>query len=204
MKLHIVAIAVCLNLLLPIWGSCEERESEEITLSTIIKSESVLAMNYWDVDDITLLCLITLHSVKVDDNTYPDRRLTFYKKIGDKFNKLYQFKPGDYFLSMYPTSDNGNLVTVWVTGSAYRFYIFSFIDKEIKLVLDEGSKLMPEIVDIDNNGEDEILISSGNYLIDAKTKKVLSYPESTRIYKWNGKSYALIKTVPWKTRLNTP
>lgn len=204
MKLLVLSIAVCLNLLMPIVSSCKENEGKEISLSTILKKENVVAMNYWDINDATFLCTVTLHSVKVDNNTYPDRKLTFYKKMGAKFKETYQFKPGDFFLSMYPISDSGNLITVWVTGSAYRFYIFSLVNNEIKLVLDEGSKLMPEIVDIDNDGEDEILISSGAFLVDAMTKEVISKPESTRVYKWNGKSYKIIKTVPWKDRFKMP
>lgn len=204
MKLSTVCMVFIMLFLLPgSISSSEEGIGDEITLSKILGEENILVMNYWDVNDKTILCIVTLNKIKIEDTSFLNRRLNFYKKMGDKFKKIYEFNPGDIFLSMYPLSDNGNLVTVWVTGSAYRFYIFSFIDERIKLVLDEGSKAMPEIVDIDNDGEDEILITEGAFLTDYKTKKIISRPESTRIYKWEGKSYKLIKTVPWKNRLGT-
>lgn len=205
MKLYTAIIVVLLlNILLPISsGSSEKGIGDETTLSNVLEDGNILAMNYWDAEDESLLCIVSLHTIKIENTSFPDRRLNFYKKIGDKLKKIYEFKPGDIFLSMYPLSDNGNLATVWVTGSAYRFYIFSFIDNGIKLVLDEGSKAMPEVVDIDNDGEDEILITEGAFLIEKDTKKIISRPKSVRVYKWDSKSYKLIKTVPWENRFTT-
>ena len=60
---------------------------------------------------------------------------------------------------------------------------------------------MPEFVDVDNDGRNEILISAGAYLLDRESGKILSYPEKTKIYKWNGKIYELLKIVPWFQRL---
>lgn len=180
-----------------------ENIKESTTLFEIFEKNTILAMNYWNINDETFLCLVTFHTRKEENINIPYRRLTFYKKINKNFIKIHEFETADNFLSMYFLSDyNGNLMTIWISGSAYHFYVFSLIDKKIKLVLESGSKLTPEIVDIDNDGKYEILVTDGAFLIDSDTKKVISYPESTNIYKWDGKSYKLIQIVHWKNRLN--
>jgi hypothetical protein len=89
-------------------------------------------------------------------------------------------------------------MTVWVSGSAFHINIFALVGKEIKLVLKEGSKSVPEVADVDNDGLSEILVSTGSVMVPNSNKVE---PEITRIYKWDGKLYKLIKTVPWKKRL---
>jgi hypothetical protein len=176
-------------------------DDKSTILIRMLEKNKILAMNYWDTKDVTLLCVVTSHTRKIKNTSYMERRLNIYEKNENNFSSIYEFAPGDSFLSMYPISENGNLMTIWVSGSAYRIYIFSLEDKKIKTVLEEGSKLMPEILDIDNDGSDEILITEGDYLIDNKSKEIISLPQATKIYKWIDNSYKLQKTVPWRNRL---
>jgi len=69
-----------------------------------------------------------------------------------------------------------------------------------KLVVEEGAaKTTPEMADIDNDGLPEILISSG-VMIHPDSSRI--EPETTSVYKWTGKSYVLMKTVPWGHRFD--
>jgi hypothetical protein len=179
------------------------KDDESTILIRTLEKNKILAMNYWDIKDVTLLCVVTSHTRKIKNTFYMERRLNIYEKNEDNISSIYEFAPGDSFLSMYPISEDGNLMTIWVSGSAYRIYIFSLEDKKIKTVLEEGSKLMPEILDIDNDGSDEILITEGNFLINKDSKEIISLPEKTRIYKWVEKSYKLIETVSWKERVGS-
>lgn len=191
---------------LPKEGLHEIKIKEETTLSKILEKGNVLSMNYWDLsvdnNEETCLCVITEHTLRMGEDVLPYRILSFYKKNDDKFAKIYKFISGDSFLGMYPMGEvNRNLFTLWVAGSAYHFEVFSLIDNKIKLVLDSGSKEMPEIADIDNDEEPEILLSEGHFKAAGKNDTVFIW-ETTGIYKWNGKSYKLVKTVPWKNRFN--
>lgn len=66
----------------------------------------------------------------------------------------------------------------------------------MKQVLDEGSKLAPELM-YDDKGRESVLISesvleNGHWTAANGT---------TTVYKWNGQGYEKIGTVPWVKRL---
>ncbi|MBI4685851.1 MAG: hypothetical protein HY755_11725 [Nitrospirae bacterium] len=207
MKLYSLTMifALILSLLLSTQGECKEQVlGEETTLLKIFNKETILAMGYWDFITEEYLCIVALHTEKHEDELINFKKLSVYKKIGDNLKKIYEYKTGNNFIGMYPLADaNGDLVTIWVGGTAYHFNIFSLVDSEIKMVFEDGSKQLPEIVDIDNDGKDEILITQGSFLMNRDTKKLFRYPEETRIYRKEGDSYKLIKTVPWENRLNS-
>lgn len=168
----------------------------------LLEQENILAQIYWTVSNHTYLCVVTFHETESQGITVPHRRLSVFQKVGGNLEKIYDFEPGDIFLSMYPLAEDGNLMTVWVSGSAYRLYVFSAVEDTIRIVLEEGTKMMPEIVDIDNDGHNEILVSTGSHLLNKQVDSVLSYPSQTKIYKWRGDSYQLLRTTPWLIRLN--
>ena len=184
-----------------------EENSQETFLPKILGKETVLAMNEWNFLEgeklKEFLCVVTSYRKSFEGGTLPGRKLSFYKKIDDKLIKKYKYETGDSFLTMYPLSEiNGNLLTIWGGGSAYHFNVFSLKDNEIRIVLEAGSKALPEIADIDNDGEYEILIWAGNFeVLKTKENTELSFFEKKRIFKWQTADiYKLIKTVPWENR----
>lgn len=190
-------------------------KGEEVTLPMILEKGLVLAMSSWSfIEEEKLMrffCIVTFYQNHIDHETLPGRKLSFYKEKDTKLIKKYEFETGDSFLAMYPLSvTNGNLLTIWGSGSAYHFDVFSFKDNEIKIVLEAGSKALPEIVDLDNDGEYEILIWRNFEPLKNKENKKDGFFETKRlykwktadIYKWDGKAYRLIRTVPWASRLS--
>jgi len=177
---------------------------DKVPLSKILHDESIEAMTYWNFGDDNFLVVVNSYIKKVEGLKLTGRKLVFYKKQTSGFVKAFEHDAQmDHFVGMIPLGDyDKNLMTVWVGGSAYHFNAFTVSNGKVISVLEAGSHNYPEFADIDNDGQVEVLISEGAFLIDAKENKVLSYPDKANVYKWDGKSYALIKTVPWKTRFN--
>lgn len=169
---------------------------EKDTLSKILSQNKIVGLSYWDVGKNPILCIITDHVKKRKDMSIPFRQLRLYEMRNNFLAKKYEMETPDNLVAVSSLSD-GNLMALWMSGSAFRVNIFSAVDAEVRLVLKEGSKTAPEAVDLNNDGTEEILISSGSVFLPNNKIE----PETTRIYKWDGKSYRLIKTVPWRGRL---
>lgn len=176
-----------------------------VSLPEIFSNQSILAMNYWNYNNDTFLIVVTSYAIAIEGNNLTNNRLTIYKKHKTIFKKEFEYNAAlDHFIGMFPFGDNSDsLMTVWIGGSAYHFNVFSVSDGNINISLESGSHNFPEIADIDNDGKEEILISEGSFLVNHETKKIIRHPETTNIYKKNGKTYKLIKTVPWKDRFKT-
>lgn len=125
------------------------------------------------------------------------RVLTIYREDGNNLAKIFGFDTPDSILSVYPLGDyNGRLFTTWAGGSAYHFRVFAFVGGQVKQVLDEGSKLAPELT-YDEQGRESVLISDpvieNGHWTAANGK--------TTVYKWDGQGYEKIGTVSWAKRL---
>lgn len=177
--------------------------TDNVPLSKILRDESLEAMTHWTFGDDSFLVVVASYVKKVEESKLTGRKLVFYKKQGLSFVKAFEHDAlMDHFVGMIPLGDSGkNLMTIWTGGSSYHFNVFSVVNGKVIPVLEAGSHNYPEFADIDNDGQTEILISEGALLVDAKENKVLSFPDRTNVYKWDGKTYTLIKTVPWKMRL---
>jgi hypothetical protein len=158
------------------------------------RGESLLALVQWRIAgrDGHLRCEVLQEAANLHT-----RVLTIYRENGNNLAKIFSFQTPDSILSVYPLGDyNGRLFTTWAGGSAYHFRVFAFVDGKVKQVLDEGSKLAPELM-YDDQGRESVLISesvleNGHWTAAGGT---------TTVYKWNGQGYEKIGTVPWAKRL---
>jgi hypothetical protein len=184
------------------FGSFETIQGiEETTLQKVVAEENVIAIGRWDLIKKEYLCIVTLQKSQTSGYSIPNFQLSFYEKVKDKLVKKYVYETMASFLSLYPIGEVGNLVTIWVAGSGYQFVIFSASDDKIKIVFDDGSKSIPEIVDIDNDGQYELLVTKGDLLINSKTKEVIALPEGRDVYKWDGNTYVKIGFIPWGNKI---
>jgi len=199
MKNYKIGIAtLVLSSLILCFSCASNRAQKNSSLSDIIDKENILTILQWDVRDRTLFCIVASDTQKTEESTIPFERLSFYEKANHNLMKIHEFEEMS-FLNMFHLYD-GNLMTLWTSGSAVHVNIFTVDDQgKIKLVLQDGVKEMPEIVDVDSDGSTELLFSSGSVLQKSSNRV---YPESTRVYRWDGNSYNLIKTVPWTTRFD--
>jgi hypothetical protein len=176
--------------------------TEETTFQKVVGKENVIAIGRWNLIKKEYSCIVTLQKSQTQGYSIPNFQLSFYEKVKDKLVKKYIYETMASFLCSYPLADaGGNLVTIWVGGSGLQFLVFSNRDHEVQIVFDDGSKSMPEIVDIDNDGQYELLITKGDFLINYKTKEVISLPEGRDVYKWNGNTYVKIGFIPWGNNL---
>jgi hypothetical protein len=158
------------------------------------RGESLLALVQWRIAgrDGHLRCEVLQKAANLHT-----RVLTIYREDGNNLAKIFSFETPDSILSVYPLGDyNGRLFTIWVGGSAYHFRVFAFVGGQVKQVLDEGSKLAPELM-YDEQGRESVLISepvieNGHWTAANGT---------TTVYKWDGQGYEKIGTVPWVKRL---
>lgn len=181
-----------------------ECTGKETSLIKILSDASIQATTYWNFGHDIFLVVVSSYIKRLEDAQLTGRKLTVYKKQNMGFLKAFEYDAAmDNFVGMFQLGDNSNtLMTIWIGGSAYHFKVFNISAGKVFLALQSSSHNYPELVDLDNDGTEEILISKGTLLVDAKDKKVLRFPQKTDLYKWDGKNYVLIKTVSWKNRLD--
>ncbi len=125
------------------------------------------------------------------------RVLTISRQEGSNLIKIFSFATPDTLLSMYPLGEyNGRLFTAWVAGSAYHLRAWAFVEGQAKLVLDEGTRVLPEFL-YDDQGRELILITDP-VMHDGKWRTA---DGTTRVFKWNGETYDKIGSVSWMKRL---
>jgi len=166
-------------------------QAEDEAILNSLSTTKTAGYTIWTVqsgkDFISLRCLVTKHP-----------ELGHQLKVFDskQSKPLFEFKRGDSFVGMFPTSDAGDLVTIWLGGSAFHFAVFSFQKNQVILVLEDGSYMMPEFVTIDGNDKPAIIIVSDT----RRDKNSVRQPTVATIYKWNGEKYLKFKAVDWKDR----
>jgi hypothetical protein len=102
----------------------------------------------------------------------------------------FSFSDLDHFLGMAPTSDDGGLlVTYWIGGSAYHVRVLAKTAQGIALVLEDGSKRMPEV--LQTEPYPTILLSD-----------MASGDKTMRTYKWTGSEFKKMKPVVRKKLLD--
>jgi len=181
------------------------KEVVETTLVDILKNQTILGITRWAAGDGELWCIVTDGRKFFSGRWLPSRHLLFYKKAGDKLILSYEYETMDRFSSCYSMEESGGkLLTVWDSGDTHHIVIFAIVEKTPKVVLMTGSKALPEIVDLDNDGIAEILIWSRSYEVGTSAEgNIRGYKwQAAYIYKWDGNSFTMVKTVPWQTRLN--
>jgi hypothetical protein len=104
-------------------------------------------------------------------------------KIAGGRRRILTFDDADSFIAMFPTSDfGGNLATIWEGGSAFHVRVWHYDGTRASLVLEEGSRFLPEFIDIDGDGTLEIVITKTS-TANPNSQKTL---RGTRIaYTWN-------------------
>jgi hypothetical protein len=166
-------------------------QAEDAAILHSLSTTKTAGYMIWTVqsgkDFISLRCLVTKHP-----------ELGHQLRVFDskQSRPLFEFKRGDSFVGMFPTSDAGDLVTIWLGGSAFHFAVFSFQKDQVILVLEDGSYMMPEFVTIDDSDKPAIIIVSET----RRDKNSVRQPTAATIYKWNGDRYSKFKTVDWKNR----
>jgi hypothetical protein len=143
------------------------------------------------------------HPISIHGLSTAYYRLSFYKTEGDKLLKIYVYDSdvAEPFESLTPIVNAGNrILATFSRASGPHYVIFALIDSEIRIVLNESIEGPLEMVDIDNDGELEIFLTDKGPVRNAITKEIIIYPENTEVFKWRGKNYKLIRTVPWKNR----
>lgn len=105
----------------------------------------------------------------------------------------------DGFLGFWP--NNGEWCgTLWSTGSAMTFRAFGPTASGVGLLLEKGLQVPPELVDLDGDGQVELILTAGRHLVT--NDKTVESPSSCSIYKWSPRNrrFDVMRTVPWSKR----
>jgi hypothetical protein len=169
-----------------------------VTLSSVLSREHVLSLVPWAVHEKGLLCVISERTVTLDHETGPVRVMTIYSHDASLLTKVFELQSLDAYVSAYPLGESESRLFMASTGgSAYHFRVFEYRDGKVHQVLEASSKGMPEII-IDPN-ERELVIVTHMEFADGEWKRTAD--SSADVYKWNGKAYDKLGTVPWAKRL---
>ena len=187
-----------------IWGAdATAQPNHDSFLPNLIETNAVLSATWWPVsDDTDLLCIVS--TPKSKSSGPADSVLSVFVKSQNKFKKIFEYKPDASPLCLFPTeASEGNLVSIWVSGSGYLVYAFAYSDGQIRMVLDSGSKWMPEITRLDTGHriyKDTIIITELTWSKDSLSEATNLMPSTAIVYEWDGRKYQIIKTVPWEDR----
>lgn len=92
---------------------------------------------------------------------------------------------------------NPFLVTAWSSGPVFRIVVFAPTNNEVSVILDKRSRGLPELVDLDNDGIDELVIAG----IRFREKGELGwYPARAEIYKWKEGKLLRAAETSWEGR----
>lgn len=186
-----VAVAICAG----IDQRVEPRGAT--TLKTLTSLERVLAVVPWMVGRDALLCVVSERQITVSGETGPARFLTVYEMKQETLTPVFDFQTLDSFVKAAPLFETGGrLFTVWSGGSAYHFRAYAWKEGSVRQVLETGSRGMPEI-QIDGDENEWILVTEKT-LIRNQWRRTRD--SATRIYRWDGNTYQVLATVPWRTR----
>jgi hypothetical protein len=146
------------------------------------------------------VCVVTDKAVTKGDTRFHVRSLLIYDTKRDGLKKIFQYDQEEYSgLLSIRMMDMSSVMAIWATGSATVVTLFRVIDKDIRLVLEVGTKFSPEVIDLDGDGISEVLISEGNWISGKDGKRVFK-PMKTSIYKFQKDKYIEIKTVSFENR----
>jgi hypothetical protein len=143
-----------------------------------------------------LRCEVWQQASVAKDNGFT-RTLSIYREHDGTLAKVFTFETPDSLLNVYPLGDyDARLFTTWVGGSAYHVRVFTVVDGQVKEVLEQGTRVAPEVL-YDDQGRETVLITSpvmenGKWTLVSGT---------TTVFKWNGEKYETIGTAPWAKRV---
>jgi hypothetical protein len=106
---------------------------------------------------------------------------------------------GDPLVALSPLGVDQVMAT-FERGNGEHYVVFALLDVKLRCVFDESGAGMLELTDIDCDGQIELLLADTGYIIDYVTKETIVTPNETQIFKWNGNSSRLLRTVRWKDR----
>jgi hypothetical protein len=185
----------CCGLTLLLSVSAVAQESPN-TATTATVSPKVVALAPWRVSgkEGRLFCEVSQR--ETSSNKASMRVLTIYRAEGTNLVRIFSFETPDSLASMYQIGDyNGRFFTTWVSGSAYHVRAWAFADGHVKPVLDQGAKLVPELV-YDDQGRESVLITEPVM----ENGKWTATTGTTTVFKWDGETYGKIGTVSWTKR----
>lgn len=130
----------------------------------------------------------------------PVRRIQFYPE--GQTSPQFEFETMDGFVGFWPINGEWS-GTLWSTGSAMTFRVFGPTSTGIGLLLEKGLQVPPELVDLDGDGQVELILTAGRFLVS--NGRSVESPSSCSIYKWSPRDHRFnqVKTVPWSKRLES-
>ncbi|MBZ5640318.1 MAG: hypothetical protein LAO51_16375 [Acidobacteriia bacterium] len=139
--------------------------------------------------------------VEVRENTAqegpPVRKVEFFRRGGEE--PIYSFETVDGFVGFWPA--NGRwAATLWETGSGVVLRVFGAAGSGPGLVFERAMRMAPEWIDLDGDGEDEVLIAQGALMVSGG--KLKETPTGFEVYRWNSTkaTFALVNRLSWERR----
>jgi hypothetical protein len=197
-KMVILRRIACITFMLTLAGILPAQQTNhDITLDLISHEGDMLAVVPWTANGDDLLCVFTKTIPgNAKGETASVKTMAVYLKSGKKLSKISESKTGDWFLTAYPLQEDGRFIVGWGTGSAYHFQIYAYAAGRVKQVFERGSRRTPEVL-FDDVGRESLLFTD----MEMVGGEWRSSAGRTTVFKWDGKAYETIGTVPWAQRL---
>jgi hypothetical protein len=176
-----------------------------------VDGEKILMIKRWEPDDhhrsLVFYCVVS--GFENDDAT-DKHSLRIYRKqdeklIPQKIIPADKFRDGEdemeprYVMDWVENIkeervDNSTQIAIWHGGGVgVNMTVFAYLDDQIKIVFEGGGRAYPEFL---SAGDHNIIVDPD----DEYWNDHYNAPLNAGLYRWNGKSYTLIRKVPWEKR----
>jgi hypothetical protein len=163
-----------------------------------LKQANMVAFSKWMVNRREFNCVV--FQSPSGTNPLPVRTLSIYGPNSVTFeHAVFKVDLDDGFIGMWPTKDeNGDLVTLWEGPTAYHLEIIGFLNGKLEKLLSVGASIPPEIVYLSETNEKPCILITDTLGRGEPDKW------RTSIYRWNGKTYKLTRSVAYRSRFSMP
>jgi hypothetical protein len=161
----------------------------------------IKAMLPWNAEHADIVCI---HSSQIGDSLGTSDALSFYQKDSLGYREVFHFESGYPLVGIFQDCEyKGNLIATWIAGSGYGVTAFSYANHQVKVVLDDGSKILPEFAYVGSRLRYDVIVPQHDWVMDRKKGHSVSVRDSARVYRWEGNRYQSVK-LPWQKRIESP
>jgi len=181
-------LLIFLNVLITFGQQNNQRLQTVMNTGSQMKGELL-----WSVAQRPLLCICSSRG----DSTI----LSFYREGAIIDSEVFHYNTSADLVGIFQSGGGkGNLIALWMAGSAYTVTVFSYAQGNVNLVLKKGSKILPELrFPTFDSLEYDILITQMDWVAEKNDEESVFKPTYTIIYRWKRDHYDTLR-MGWEHR----
>ncbi len=118
-----ISVIISLMMIFSMCHNCKcQKRDKYIELYDFFEEQQLLAAHSWELNNISLVCIVVQEIEKHENIHLPRRRFIVLRRLESTCTQLFEFGTNDGFITMYLMNDH--LLTLWGTGCAFKIRVF--------------------------------------------------------------------------------